>query len=149
MRHCHVPISRSIYLGTKIRAVKDIYGEMVGTIDTPEKYEAHKLAMAQSVPKTLKRERSHCRPATATTPWTSPPQRPEARPQHPVAIKQGETCIDCHMGVAHIPPGYMMGENPGRRRRAGEKAAALDRLWIANDLHHRHRAVLPQRGRQP
>ncbi|VTP64886.1 Cytochrome c-type protein NapC [Serratia rubidaea] len=31
-------------------------------------------------------------------------QRPEARLQHPVAIKQGETCIDCHKGVAHILP---------------------------------------------
>lgn len=25
-------------------------------------------------------------------------QSPEARQQHPVAIKRGETCIDCHKG---------------------------------------------------
>lgn len=33
---CHVPHQPIDYLWTKIRAVKDIYGEMVGTIDTPE-----------------------------------------------------------------------------------------------------------------
>ncbi len=44
---CHVPHEPLDYLWTKIRAVKDIYGEMAGTINTPEKYEAHKLAMAQ------------------------------------------------------------------------------------------------------
>ena len=102
---CHVPHEPLDYLWTKIRAVKDIYGEMVGTIDTPEKYEAHKLAMAQSVWKTLKENDSAtCRSCHSFDAMDITAQRPEARIQHPVAIKQGETCIDCHKGVAHILP---------------------------------------------
>ena len=40
---CHIPNEPASYLWTKIRAVKDIYHEAIGTLDTPEKYEAHKL----------------------------------------------------------------------------------------------------------
>ncbi|WP_447871459.1 NapC/NirT family cytochrome c [Serratia fonticola] len=102
---CHVPHEPLDYLWTKIRAVKDIYGEMTGKIDTPEKYEAHKLAMAQSVWKTLKENDSAtCRSCHSFDAMDITAQRPEARIQHPVAIKQGETCIDCHKGVAHILP---------------------------------------------
>ncbi|MGL5538045.1 MAG: NapC/NirT family cytochrome c, partial [Aeromonas veronii] len=43
---CHIPGDPTSYLWTKIRAVKDIYHEAIGTLDTPEKYEAHKLRMA-------------------------------------------------------------------------------------------------------
>lgn len=144
---CHVPHQPIDYLWTKIRAVKDIYGEMVGTIDTPEKYEAHKLAMAQSVWKTLKENDSAtCRSCHSYDAMDITAQRPEARLQHPVAIKQGETCIDCHKGVAHILPD-MSGETC-RRRRAGEGRGA-DRTGRHHPLHHRHRAVLPRRQRQP
>ncbi|EON3341461.1 NapC/NirT family cytochrome c [Yersinia enterocolitica] len=102
---CHVPHEPLDYLWTKIRAVKDIYGEMVGTINTPEKYEAHKLAMAQSVWKTLKENDSAtCRSCHSFDAMDITGQSAEARIQHPVAIKKGETCIDCHKGVAHILP---------------------------------------------
>lgn len=121
---CHVPHQPIDYLWTKIRAVKDIYGEMVGTIDTPEKYEAHKLAMAQSVWKTLKENDSAtCRSCHSYDAMDITAQRPEARLQHPVAIKQGETCIDCHKGVAHILPD-MSGETQAGAAELA-KAAAL------------------------
>jgi len=32
-------------------------------------------------------------------------QAPRPRDKHPAAIKDGKTCLDCHMGVAHkLPP---------------------------------------------
>ena len=55
---CHVPHQPIDYLLTKVAALKDVYGEVTGKIDTPEKYEAHKLAMAQSVWDTLKKNDS-------------------------------------------------------------------------------------------
>ena len=30
-------------------------------------------------------------------------QKPRARTQHESAAKEGETCIDCHKGIAHKP----------------------------------------------
>lgn len=102
---CHVPHQPVDYLMTKIMALKDIYGEMTGKIDTPEKYQAHKLAMAQSVWNTLqKNDSATCRSCHSYAAMDILAQTPEARKQHPVAIKEGKTCIDCHKGVAHILP---------------------------------------------
>lgn len=102
---CHVPHKPVDYLVTKIGAVKDIFGEITGTIDTPEKYEAKKLEMAQSVWKMMKEtDSATCRSCHSFDAMDILAQRPEARLQHPVAIQQGETCIDCHKGVAHILP---------------------------------------------
>jgi trimethylamine-N-oxide reductase cytochrome c-type subunit TorC len=102
---CHVPHKPMDYLTTKVMALKDVWGEMTGKIDTPEKYEAHKLAMAQSVWDTLKKNDSAtCRSCHSYEAMDVLAQRPEARQEHPVAIKKGETCIDCHKGVAHILP---------------------------------------------
>ncbi|HID4045653.1 TPA: NapC/NirT family cytochrome c [Pluralibacter gergoviae] len=102
---CHVPHQPIDYMLTKIGALKDVWGEMTGKIDTPEKYEAHKLAMAQSVWDGLKKSDSAtCRSCHDYKAMDILAQTPEARKQHPVAIKEGETCIDCHKGVAHILP---------------------------------------------
>lgn len=102
---CHVPHQPMAYLWTKIKALKDVYGEMTGVISTPEKYEAHKLAMAQSVWKSFKENDSAtCRSCHSFAAMDILAQRPEAQLEHPVAIKKGETCIDCHKGVAHILP---------------------------------------------
>ncbi|HEY3982599.1 NapC/NirT family cytochrome c [Cedecea sp.] len=102
---CHVPHQPLDYLKTKVMALKDVWGEATGKIDTPEKYESHKLAMAQSVWETLKKSDSAtCRSCHSFEAMDVLAQRTEARQQHPVAIKNGETCIDCHKGVAHILP---------------------------------------------
>ncbi|MFB0594171.1 NapC/NirT family cytochrome c [Aeromonas hydrophila] len=102
---CHIPGDPTSYLWTKIRAVKDIYHEAIGTLDTPEKYEAHKLRMAQSVWDELKaNDSATCRSCHSYAAMDILAQRPNARAEHPVAIKEGQTCIDCHRGVAHIMP---------------------------------------------
>lgn len=102
---CHVPHEPVDYLTTKIGALKDVWGEMTGKIDTPEKYEAHKLEMAQSVWDGLKKNDSAtCRSCHSFSAMDILAQTPEAQNQHPVAIKENQTCIDCHKGVAHILP---------------------------------------------
>lgn len=102
---CHIPGQPLAYLTTKIGAVKDIYGELTGKIATEEQYNAHKLAMAESVWKTMKaNDSATCRSCHSYEAMDILAQRPEARKAHPVAIKAGDTCIDCHRGVAHILP---------------------------------------------
>ncbi len=39
---CHVPKNFTDKMIAKVLAAKDVYHEIVGTIDTPEKYEAHR-----------------------------------------------------------------------------------------------------------
>lgn len=103
--NCHIPSQPVDYLLTKIAAVKDVYGEVTGTIDTEEKYNAKKLAMAESVWKTMKASDSAtCRSCHSFEAMDILAQQPDARKAHPVAIRSGETCIDCHRGVAHILP---------------------------------------------
>ncbi|MCD1124984.1 NapC/NirT family cytochrome c [Jinshanibacter sp. LJY008] len=102
---CHVPHQPVDYLLTKVAALKDVYGEMTGKIDTPEKYNAHKLEMAQKVWKEFEANNSAtCRSCHSFDAMDIIAQTPEARMQHPVAIKEGQTCISCHKGVAHILP---------------------------------------------
>ncbi|WP_428944637.1 NapC/NirT family cytochrome c [Pantoea sp. FN060301] len=102
---CHIPGQPLDYLATKIGAVKDIYGEVTGKIDTEEQYNAHKLAMAESVWKSMKaNDSATCRSCHSFDAMDILAQQPEARKAHPAAIKAGNTCIDCHRGVAHILP---------------------------------------------
>lgn len=102
---CHVPSEPVSYLLTKIAAVKDVYGEVTGSIDTEDKYNGHKLAMAESVWKTMKaNDSATCRSCHRYDAMDILAQRPDARRAHPVAIDKNQTCIDCHRGVAHILP---------------------------------------------
>lgn len=102
---CHIPGEPLSYMLTKIAAAKDVYGEITGKIDTEEKYNAHKLQMAESVWKTMKaNDSATCRSCHSFDAMDILAQRPEARKAHPIAIKENQTCIDCHRGVAHILP---------------------------------------------
>ena len=46
---CHVPRALGPKLWSKLIATKDLYHEIMGTIDTPEKYEARRWEMANRV----------------------------------------------------------------------------------------------------
>ena len=43
---CHVPKAFGPKMYAKIRASKDVYHNILGTIDTPEKFDAYRLTMA-------------------------------------------------------------------------------------------------------
>jgi cytochrome c-type protein NapC len=38
-------------------------------------------------------------------------QKPRARKSHELAVKNNETCIDCHKGIAHHKPKGMKEED--------------------------------------
>ena len=46
---CHVPKEFGPKMYAKVMAAKDVYHEIMGTIDTPEKFEAHRWKMANRV----------------------------------------------------------------------------------------------------
>ena len=51
---CHVPQALWPKLWAKIQAVKDVYHELTGEIDTLEKFEQHRWEMAQRVWETMR-----------------------------------------------------------------------------------------------
>ena len=93
----------------KIMAVKDVYHELVGTISTPEDYEAHRLSMASAVWKKMKASDSgECRNCHNFEYMDFTLQESRAANEHQRAIDTGMTCIDCHQGIAHsLPEGHL------------------------------------------
>lgn len=103
---CHLPHALIPKLITKTRAgLEDIYHEFAGTIDTKEEYEAQRLVMAQRVWAEMRAtDSANCRHCHDRSKIRFEDQSAMARTAHEDAQKTGETCIDCHQGVAHEKP---------------------------------------------
>ena len=100
---CHVPKEWIYKVIRKIQATNELYHHfVVKDIDTPEKFDAKRLELAKHVWKAMKetdsRECRNCHNFESMNPAF---QRPRARKQHLNAFQTGQTCIDCHKGIAH------------------------------------------------
>ena len=99
---CHVPKSWGHKMVRKIKASNEVFHKIMGTVNTKEKFDEHRLTMAKRVWKTMKetdsRECRNCHNLESMNPEF---QRPRARKQHLNAFETGQTCIDCHKGIAH------------------------------------------------
>ena len=102
---CHVPKPFFPKMVAKVMAVKDIYHEILGTIDTKEKYEAHRWEMANRVWDKMRASNSReCRSCHDYSNMDLSAQGRSARKRHPRALDDGDQCIDCHAGIAHEEP---------------------------------------------
>ena len=102
---CHVPHSLGPKLMAKVMAAKDVWGEIMGTIDTEEKFEAHRWKMANRVWATMEATDSReCRSCHSFDAMNLTEQQKISRKKHKKAQKRGQTCIECHKGVAHEEP---------------------------------------------
>ena len=102
---CHVPKAFFPKMKAKILAYKDVLHEVLGTIDTKEKYEAHRWDMASRVWEKMKANDSReCRSCHDYDNMALSEQDRMARKKHPRAQLKGQTCIDCHKGIAHEEP---------------------------------------------
>jgi len=102
---CHVPKQFIPKMIAKVMAAKDVYHEILGTIDTQEKYERHRWEMASRVWARMKASDSReCRNCHAFDQMDLSGQERIARKRHAKAVDQGKTCIDCHKGIAHEEP---------------------------------------------
>jgi cytochrome c-type protein NapC len=109
---CHVPKDWVHKVARKIQATKELYGKAMGTIDTPEKFEAKRLELAENEWRRMKASDSReCRNCHGFEGMNSELQKPRARKQHELAQRDGETCIDCHKGIAHNKPKGMKEED--------------------------------------
>ncbi len=103
---CHVP-KKNWYseMYRKVIAAGDVWAEMVGTVDTPEKFEARRAEMAKREWARMKESDSiGCRNCHSFTAMNLVEQDKNAQNKHADAEAAGKTCIDCHKGVVHKLP---------------------------------------------
>ena len=102
---CHVPKTWLHKMARKIRATNELYHKIVGTIDTPEKFNAKRLELAKRVWQTMKDTDSReCRNCHDFQYMNFEVQDRSAAKRHKRSVERGETCIDCHKGIAHTLP---------------------------------------------
>jgi len=102
---CHVPKAFLPKMKAKILAYKDVMHEILGTIDSKEKYESHRWDMASRVWAKMEASDSReCRSCHNYDNMEFSGQGRMARKKHPRAQLKGQTCIHCHKGIAHEEP---------------------------------------------
>lgn len=122
---CHVASSKNPTdygrkFTMKILAARDVIGKITGVIDTPEKFEAHRLTMAKRVWDKMKASDSReCRNCHNYETMDPAKQKDRSVVKHEGAIEDGKTCIDCHKGIAHKPVHQLLEQ---------EEAAAAKKL---------------------
>jgi nitrate/TMAO reductase-like tetraheme cytochrome c subunit len=102
---CHVPkpfVPRVIHM---VGALQDVWGHMTGVIDTPEKFQAHRLEMAQATWREMTADNSlGCRSCHSFEAMDFTKQPAAAAAAMHSAMDAGTPCIACHKGVAHGLP---------------------------------------------
>ncbi len=99
---CHVPKTWVHKVVRKVQASNEVLHMLLGSIDTPEKFDAKRLKLASNVWRTMKATNSReCRNCHDFKTMNPENQKPRARKQHLNAMLKGNTCIDCHKGIAH------------------------------------------------
>jgi cytochrome c-type protein NapC len=102
---CHVPPGFFPGLWRHVQAYSEMWGHMRGELNTPAKYEAHRLELAQQVWKELKaNDSAECRTCHNPAIMALAQQSKDAASSHAALAKGGMTCMDCHQGVAHTLP---------------------------------------------
>ncbi len=103
---CHVPHDWTNKIARKMQASKEVFAFLVGTIDTPEKFEARRRLLAEREWVRLKANDSlECRNCHEFEYMDFTWQSQRAVDQHSTALANGDkTCIDCHKGIAHKLP---------------------------------------------
>ncbi len=102
---CHVPKDWTHKMLRKIQASKEVWGKITGVIDTPEKFEAHRLQLAENEWARMKASDSReCRNCHTFDAMNAEMQKLRGSKMHKIGIAEKKTCIDCHKGIAHKKP---------------------------------------------
>lgn len=102
---CHVPKDWTHKMIRKVKATRELYHKAIGSIDTPEKFEAKRLELASNVWRAMKSTDSReCRNCHDEFSMDFGAQESRSADRHEEAFDEGQTCIDCHQGIAHQLP---------------------------------------------
>ena len=102
---CHVPKDWAHKMVRKIKASGEVWGKIVGTIDTKEKFEANRLRLAENEWARMKASDSReCRNCHSFDSMDPERQKLRGAKMHKIGQEEKKTCIDCHKGIAHQKP---------------------------------------------
>ena len=103
---CHVPHEWTNKMARKMQASKEVWAKIFGTINTREKFLAHRLSLAQNEWARLEANNSlECRNCHSEEYMDITRQSTRAAEAHERFLFTGEkTCINCHKGIAHQLP---------------------------------------------
>ena len=107
---CHVPHQWVWKVRRKIGTLfHELPHKVLGTIDTPEKFQTHRLELATNEWRRMKTADSReCRNCHDFRHMDFSSQAKAAAERHQAAFAAGATCIDCHKGIAHTLPDHTM-----------------------------------------
>lgn len=99
---CHVPKQWLHMVTKKAGATNELFHKIIGSINTPEKFEAKRLYLAEHVWSDMRETDSReCRNCHTINSMDLSKQKKSSQHAHNRAVKNKQTCIDCHMGIAH------------------------------------------------
>lgn len=99
---CHVPKDWVHKVVRKVGATNELMHKVLGTINTPEKFEKKRLQLAGYVWQTMQDNDSReCRNCHAFSSMELKAQHRSSQLAHQRAVDNNRTCIDCHRGIAH------------------------------------------------
>ena len=102
---CHVPREWTYKMIRKIQASNEVLHKILGSIDTPEKFNAKRLELAEHEWARMKRTDSReCRNCHNFESFDYAEQNRRSARMHQTGLNEGKTCIDCHKGIAHQLP---------------------------------------------
>jgi len=102
---CHVPKEWGPKMIRKIQASNEVLHKILGTIDTPEKFNAKRLELAKHEWERMKKTDSReCRNCHNFEYFDYGVQGRRSSNMHQTGLNEGKTCIDCHKGIAHKLP---------------------------------------------
>ncbi len=103
---CHVPKEWGPKMIRKIKASNEVWHKLLGSIDTPDKFNAKRLQLAQNEWRRMKANDSQeCRNCHNYAYFDYSVQGRRSNRMHQTGFEEGQTCIDCHKGIAHtLPP---------------------------------------------
>ncbi len=102
---CHVPKEWGPKMIRKIQASNEVLHKVLGTIDTPEKFNAKRLELAKHEWERMKKTDSReCRNCHNFGSFDYAEQNRRSSRMHQTGLNEGKTCIDCHKGIAHTLP---------------------------------------------
>ena len=132
---CHVPKEWTYKIMRKIQASNEVWHKLLGSIDTPEKFNAKRLELAKHEWDRMKRTDSReCRNCHNFDSFDYAEQGRRSANMHQTGLAAGQTCIDCHKGIAHTMPAVeqgvgleKQGASPAELHPAAPKASGSDK----------------------
>lgn len=102
---CHVPKDWVHKILRKVQTGHELWGKVAGTVDTVEKFESHRMSMATDEWERMKASDSReCRNCHSFDAMRGLREKQLVFDIHMKAKAKGQTCIDCHKGIAHLLP---------------------------------------------